>query len=93
MDETSQVGVNAEEVEAKRKARMERFGAAEVQEAQRSVSDKAGFKQNRRKAKMMNKKGSGNRSIVLSDNRGKKGGDRGRSFSKSKLQKRFKKSH
>ena len=30
--------VSAEELEAKRKARMERFGAAEVQEAQRSVS-------------------------------------------------------
>lgn len=67
MAETSTAGLSTEELEAKRKARMERFGAAEVQEAQRSVteSSKGGFKMNRRKAKMLHK--------------GKKGGNGGKS--------------
>lgn len=91
MDETSQVGLTADELESKRKARMERFGAAEVQEAQRSVTDKSGFKLNRRKEKMLSKKGA--RSIVVNEQKGgKKRGDRGRSFNKGKMQKRFKKS-
>ena len=33
MDDTSQVGLTADELDDKRKARMERFGAAEVKEA------------------------------------------------------------
>ena len=33
MEDTSQAGLTSEELEAKRKARMERFGEAEVKEA------------------------------------------------------------
>jgi len=59
-------GGNSEELEAKRKARMERFGEAEVKEAQRNASTKKqhhigerdgdqGKNINRRKAKLLRK--------------------------------------
>ena len=55
--------MTAEEMEAKRKARMERFGAVEVSETKRSDSSGKHHKMNRRKAKLMRKlnqkKGSG----------------------------------
>ncbi len=53
MLEDNTTGATNEEMEAKRKARMERFGADEVQEAQKDA-----FKQlNRRKQKMQRKQG------------------------------------
>jgi len=59
-------GGNSEELEAKRKARMERFGEAEVKEAQRNASTKKQHhnnggegdqdkNMNRRKAKLLRK--------------------------------------
>ena len=51
-----------EELEAKRKARMERFGAEEVEESQKSALKYL----NRRKQKMLNKKGA-KRTIVVGD--------------------------
>lgn len=57
------------------------------------MTDKAGFKLNRRKEKMLSKKG-GQRNIEVNEQKGgKKGGDRGRFSNKGKTQKRFKKSH
>ena len=62
MEEQSQGGLTSEELEAKRKARMERFGATEVKESQ-----EASFKMNRRRAKMMSK---GGQSIVDGEGEG-----------------------
>lgn len=45
MEEQSQGGLTTEELEAKRKARMERFGETEVKESQEAAT----FKLNRRK--------------------------------------------
>ena len=47
--------MTAEELESKRKARMERFGAQEVKESQEAAQ----FKLNRRKQKIMRKGGGG----------------------------------
>jgi len=89
--------MNTDDLEAKRKARMERFGTiTEVQETQRNVTDKTGFKMNRRKAKMLKKRtGDGKRTIVVVEHRRDKGkkGDRSFSKGKGKMYKRFKKSN
>jgi len=42
MEEAALSGVNTEELEAKRKARMERFGAAEVKVAKNKKANNAG---------------------------------------------------
>ena len=70
MEEASQIGITSEELELKRKARMERFGAAEVQEAQKAQKEEqngGGFKMNRRRNKMLRKnfQKEGKRTIVL----------------------------
>ena len=93
MEMASQSGITAEELEAKRKARMERFGKEAVQEAQRSVTQKAaegdneadgvsGFKMNRRNKKFNKKKGQ--KTIVVYEGKNRGGdnhqGKRGRSF-------------
>lgn len=57
--DVAQGGLTAEEIESKRKARMERFGEAEVKESQEA----AAFKLNRRKAKMLRK--SGGKSLIV----------------------------
>ena len=78
MEASSQVGTS-EELEAKRKARMERFGAAEVKEPQRSATTQKqqhggdkGKSMNSRKAKLMRKlaekqggEGGGKKSIIV----------------------------
>ena len=103
MEEQSQGGLTAEELETKRKARLERFGAAEVKESQDAVS----MKMNRRRAKMLQKGGSGGKSLVIdgadgghkkNKNRDNKGGrpgggngKRNNKFGNSGGQKRFKK--
>ena len=94
MEEASQSGITAEELEAKRKARMERFGKEAVQEAQRSVTQQAagdedgsddvsGFKMNRRRNKMNRKRG-GQKTIMVFEGKNRGGdnhqGKRGRSF-------------
>ena len=48
MDEAAQAGMTAEELEEKRKARMERFGKSEVEESQQAMQKKGGFNSNRR---------------------------------------------
>ncbi len=80
MEANIQVGTS-EELEAKRKARMERFGAAEVQDAaekqsKNSNGDREGGKpMNRRKAKLLRKLalkqgGGGKKSIVVGGGNG-----------------------
>ena len=87
MLESSAPSLTAEEMDAKRKARIEKFGAAEVEEAQRSANERSssGFKMNRRKIKMMHKKEGGKRTIMVG------GGDKNRHKSGGKMHKRFKK--
>ena len=55
MDEAAQAGMTAEELEEKRKARMERFGKSEVEESQEAIQKKGGFNPNRRFQKMHRK--------------------------------------
>ena len=79
--------MTTDDLEAKRKARMERFGTTttEVQETQRNVTDKTGFKMNRRKAKMLKKRtGDGKRTIVVVEHRRDKGKKGDLTFSKGK---------
>lgn len=89
MEDTSQVGVTMDELEAKRKARMERFGVSEVKEAQRSVSvvSNGGKLKNRRKQKLLKKlaqkQGGGKKSLVLEGNRKKKNRQGNRDKSRS----------
>ena len=70
MTDASQTNLSVEELEAKRKARMERFGATEIEESQKSALA------NRRKQKMFRKKGKldgadkgNNRTINVSGNK------------------------
>jgi len=51
MEESAAAGLSPEEFEAKKKARLERFGAEEVGDAQKAVLNKGGFKKNRRNNK------------------------------------------
>jgi len=55
MDEAAKAGMTTEEIEAKRKARLERFGASEVEDAESILKKKGGFKQNRRNQKFNRK--------------------------------------
>ena len=90
MEDTSAAGVTSEELEAKRKARMERFGEAEVKEAQRSVTEINKQKGNRRKEKLMRKMGQGGdgkKTLVAGNGDRKRNRDRKRGHSG---QKRFK---
>jgi len=51
MDESAAAGLTPEEFEAKKKARIEKFGAEEVADAQKAVLHKGDFKKNRRNKK------------------------------------------
>jgi len=66
MDEAAQAGLSPDELEAKRKARLERFGKEELEESEKAIQKKrkgggdgldslGGFKPNRRKQKFNRK--------------------------------------
>ena len=67
MDEAAQAGLSPDELEAKRKARLERFGKETIEESEKSIQKKrggkgedgldslGGFKPNRRKQKFNRK--------------------------------------
>lgn len=71
MDESAKQGLTTEELEAKRKARMERFGAEAVEESEKSIkTGKGGFRKRDKKFKQKQNQQKGN------DN-GFKGGNKG----------------
>jgi len=59
MEESAASGLSPEEFAAKKKARLERFGAEEVGDAQKAVLNKGGFKKNRRNNKHDRKNDNG----------------------------------
>ena len=90
MMEGATSSLTSEEIEAKRKARMERFGEEAVKEAEKSAGD--GWKLNRRKQKQQHKRtlsvGGGDK------HRSKSFGGKGGNNNNNKHgQKRFRKGH
>ena len=76
MEAQSTGGLTAEELESKRKARLERFGEAEVKESQEAIA----LKLNRRREKML-RKGSedgGGKSLIVQGGDGKQKKDKNR---------------
>lgn len=75
MDESADQGMTTEELDAKRKARIERFGAEEVEETQKeSVANKGkgGFKANKRQQKMNRKNQENGKGFKNGKGNGKK---------------------